>query len=186
MQVVRALANPTRIRLLEAVADEPASARELGTLVGEAPGVVSYHLRVLRATGCVRMAQPDIARRAEDCEYELAPTATPTRRLARSRPVHTGPGHPPATLVQSVLERGAPVRGEDLFGERKHQLGCTSIVVDKQGWREVASAVADAMDKVWTAQEKSRARLAEDGGEDIEATVAVAAFESAGDADRSC
>jgi DNA-binding transcriptional ArsR family regulator len=178
MQVVRALANPTRIRLLEAIADEPADARQLGALVGEAPGVVSYHLRVLRATGCVRMAKADIARPAEGCEYELAPTATPTRRLARPRLPHSGPGHPPASLVQSVLERGAPARGENLFGERKHQLGCTSIVLDKRGWQEVAAAVGEAMDRVWTAQEKSRERLAEEDAEGIEATVAVAAFES--------
>lgn len=178
MQVVRALANPTRIRLLEAIADEPAGVRHLGALVGEAPGVVSYHLRVLRATGCVRMAQTDIARRTEDCEYELAPTATPTRRLGRPRLLHSGPGHPPAAVVQSALDRGAPVRGEDLFGERKHQLGCTSIAVDKRGWQEIAAAVGEAMDKIWTAQERSRERLAEDGGESIEAAVAVAAFES--------
>lgn len=178
MQVVRALANPTRIRILDAIAERPASPREIGTTIGESPGVVGYHLRVLRATGCVRMVEDAPVGPTVERPYELAPSATPTRRLAPARATHSGPGHPPASIVQSVLERGRRHRGENLLGERKEQLSCASIVVDRQGWQEISEAIGEALDRISTAQERSAERLSTGSTNGIEATIAVMTFES--------
>lgn len=178
MQVVRALANPTRIRILEAIADGPASPNELSARIGEPPSSIGYHLRVLRATGCVRMVEDAPVGPTGDRPYELAPTATPTRRLARTRAAQSGPGHPPAAVVESLLDRGRPQRGEGLLGERKGHLSCGSVVVDRQGWREIAAAVGEALDRISTAQERSFERLSAAGEEGIEATVALMTFES--------
>jgi DNA-binding transcriptional ArsR family regulator len=181
MQLVRALASPTRIRILDAIADGPASLRELVSRMAEKQGVVSYHLKVLRATGCVRVAEPEPVSEAGERLYELAPMARPTRQLAPSR-VRTGPGHPPAGAVRAAIERGTPSTGEDLFGQRQNQLSCTSMVVDEQGWREIAAAIGEAMDRISTAHEGSAKRLTEGEENGINATVAVASFESPGQA----
>jgi DNA-binding transcriptional ArsR family regulator len=178
MQVVRALANPTRIQILDAIGEGPASPSELGARTGEPPGVIAYHLRVLRATGCVRLVEDAPVGATLDRPYELAPTATPTRRLARPRADHSGPGHPPASIVQSVLERGRRHGGENLLGERQEQLSCASIVVDKQGWREISTAIGEALDRISTAEERSAERLSAGAEEGIEATIAVLTFES--------
>lgn len=178
MQVVRALANPTRIRILDAIAEGPASPTELGARIGETPGVIAYHLRVLRATGCVRLVEDAPVGPAIERPYELAPSAMPTRRLAPTRAAHSGPGHPPASIVQSVLERSRRHRGENLFGERKEQLSCASIVVDKEGWQEIAAAIGEALDRISTAQERSAERLSTSSTKGIEATIAVMTFES--------
>jgi DNA-binding transcriptional ArsR family regulator len=178
MQVVRALANPTRIQILDAIVDGPASASELSARIGESPAVIGYHLRVLRTTGCVRMVEDAPVGAAGDRPYELAPTATPTRLLARPRTVPSGPGHPPASVVQSVLERGRKHCGEDLLGERREQLSCASLVVDKQGWQEIATAIGEALDRISTAHERSAERLSASAEKGIEATVAVMTFES--------
>lgn len=180
MQVVRALTNPTRIRILDALGEGPASPRELSARIDVAPGVVDYHLRVLRATGCIQLTEPEKIGPAGDRPYELAATATPTRWLARPKLVHSGPGHPPAAFVQSILQHGAPHRGEDFLGARKDQMSCASIVVDKQGWREISAAIGEAMDRISTAHRESTARMADSEEEGIEATIAVATFESPG------
>lgn len=176
-QVVRALASPTRIRILDAIADGPASPSELSARIGEAPSIVRYHLQVLRAAGCVQLAE-DAPITTVDRPYELAPRATPTRRVARPSAIHSGPGHPPVSTVQSMLEHGRGRPGEDLFGDRRDQLSCASIVVDRQGWQEISAAIGEALDRISTAHERSAERLLAGTDESIEATIAVASFES--------
>jgi DNA-binding transcriptional ArsR family regulator len=178
MQVVKALANPTRIRILDAIADGPASPRELSARVGESRGVIAYHLRVLRATGCVRLQEDAPVGAAVDRPYELAPNARPTHRVAQSGALHSGPGHPPASVVQSVLERGRRHHGEDLLGERRHQLSCAALVVDRKGWEEISAAIGEALDRISSAQARSAERLSAGKEKGIEATIAVATFES--------
>lgn len=178
MQVVRALANPTRIRILNAIADNPASPRELGARIGETPAAIGYHLRVLRASGCVRLVEDAPPRASVDRPYELAPSATPIRRVAPSPSGHPGPGHPPASVVQAALERGRRRHGEDLFGERRDQLSCASLVVDREGWQEISAAIGEALDRISAAHERSTERLSAGTDAGIEATIAVATFES--------
>ncbi|HEX5763089.1 MAG TPA: winged helix-turn-helix domain-containing protein [Solirubrobacterales bacterium] len=181
MQVVRALGNPTRIRILDAIEDEPASPREIAARTGGSPGVIAYHLRVLRATGCVRVVEDDPVGAASERAYELTPSARPTRRLARARWTSSSSGHPPASVIQSVLERGTRHRGENLFGERQQQLSCASILVDRQGWQEISSAIGDALERIADAEQSAAQRLSDCTEPGIEATIAVMTFESASD-----
>lgn len=50
---VRALAHPLRLRMLESLADQPATASMLARELGESSGATSYHLRALAAAGLI-------------------------------------------------------------------------------------------------------------------------------------
>ena len=50
---VKALAHPLRLRLLESLADGPATASMLARDLGESSGATSYHLRALAAVGLI-------------------------------------------------------------------------------------------------------------------------------------
>ena len=50
---VRALAHPLRLRMLESLADAPATASMLARELGESSGATSYHLRALAAAGLI-------------------------------------------------------------------------------------------------------------------------------------
>jgi hypothetical protein len=178
MQLVRALANPTRIRILDAIAEGAASPTQLARALDEKLGIVGYHVQVLRATGCLRQVQPEQAGPAAERSYALAPGATPTRHMAPARLVRSGFGHPPAAVVQSIVERDMPNPGTDIFGDGKDQLSCASIVVDAQGWREISAAIAEAVDRISAAHEESTRRLSDSDEEAISATIALASFES--------
>ena len=53
-QVLRAMAHPLRLRLIGSLRKEgPATASELGRLLGESSGATSYHLRILEKYGFV-------------------------------------------------------------------------------------------------------------------------------------
>jgi DNA-binding transcriptional ArsR family regulator len=178
MQLVRALTNPTRIRILDAIAEGPADPSQLAETLNEKVSVVGYHVRVLRATGCIRQVEGEQSGPAGERTYELAPTAKPTRHIAPERLIRSGFGHPPAAVVQSIVERDMPNPGTDICGDGKDQLSCASIVVDAQGWREISAAIAEAVDRISTAHEESARRLTDSDEEGISATIAVASFET--------
>jgi DNA-binding transcriptional ArsR family regulator len=50
---VRALAHPLRLRMLESLAQRPATASMLARDLGESSGATSYHLRALAAAGII-------------------------------------------------------------------------------------------------------------------------------------
>jgi DNA-binding transcriptional ArsR family regulator len=50
---VRALAHPLRLRMLESLAQKPATASMLARDLGESSGATSYHLRALAAAGII-------------------------------------------------------------------------------------------------------------------------------------
>lgn len=185
MQLVRAIANPTRIRILEAMTGGSATPAQLAEDLGERLSVISYHVEVLRTTGCVKFANKDERAPADRRTYEIAPEAAATRYLVRPKLSNWGLSHPPASLVRSIVNRGG---NADLdlseFGGRKrhHQLSCASIVVDQKGWREISTALGDVLDRVAAAHRESAKRLEESGEDGISATFALASFESGPDA----
>ena len=50
---IRALAHPLRLRMLESLADGPATASMLARELGESSGATSYHLRALASAGLI-------------------------------------------------------------------------------------------------------------------------------------
>jgi DNA-binding transcriptional ArsR family regulator len=83
MDALAALADPTRRRIVELLADAERDAGELGSHFSVSQPAVSRHLRVLRESGLVRV-RPDAQRRL----YSLDPTplAELDEWLARYRP----------------------------------------------------------------------------------------------------
>ena len=71
---MRALAHPTRLRLLGLLRERgPQTAAQLGDVVDEAPGTVSYHLSKLAASDLIRAADPQSADRRERWWQATAP-----------------------------------------------------------------------------------------------------------------
>lgn len=93
---LRALAHPTRLRLLGLLrADGPATGAMLAAVVHEAPGTVSYHLRTLADAGLVMRTEPRSGdRRTQWWEASAALTAW-----------DSAPSDPDAAAAVSALER---------------------------------------------------------------------------------
>ena len=177
-QLVRALLNPMRIRIFDAVAEGPASPGQLANRLEESLGVVSYHVGVMRITGCLQPVGAARPRRGDQCVYELTPLASPARRrISQRRIAPSDLGHPSAGALRAIVDR--EIAGLGAPGERRgDRLGCMSIALDRQGLRQVSAAIASALDQVSIAQEESARRLAGSDEEAIETTIAVASFKS--------
>jgi hypothetical protein len=179
-QLVRALLNPMRIRIFDAVAEAPASPNQLASAFDERLGIVSYHVGVMRTTGCIQPLGSVPAGRGEDCVYELTPLASPARRrLLRRQVAPPTLGHPSSGVLRAIVDREIANIGPDVLGERAaSRLGCMSIALDRRGLQQVTAAIGRALEQVSIAQEESAMRLAGTGEKAIEATIAVASFNS--------
>lgn len=178
-QLVRALLNPMRIRIFDAIAEGPASPNQLAATLDESLGVVSYHVGVMRTTGCLQPVGAPRPRHGDQCVYELAPLASPARSRISRR--HISPptlGHPSAGALRAIIDREMTELGAP--GERRgDRLGCVSVALDRQGLQRVSAAISGALDQVSIAQEESAKRLAGTDEQGVETTIAVASFKSA-------
>lgn len=64
--------GPTRLEILEALAEEPRTVGELATALGSDPGALREHVAVLETHNMV-----DVRTRPDDTEYAVVDGATP-------------------------------------------------------------------------------------------------------------
>jgi len=86
MEPLAALADPTRRRILELLAEAERDAGEIGSHFDVSQPAISRHLRVLRETGLVRV-RPEAQRRLYSLDPQ--PLADLDAWLARYRPFWT-------------------------------------------------------------------------------------------------
>lgn len=78
----RAIAHPIRVRILEVLAGRTASPSEIAKEIGEGVSNVSYHIKVLRTYGGIKMVREEPVRGAVEHFYR----ATGKIRLGLSQP----------------------------------------------------------------------------------------------------
>jgi DNA-binding transcriptional ArsR family regulator len=123
---VRALAHPLRLRMLESLADGPATASMLARDLGESSGATSYHLRALAAAGII----------VEDLERRKGRERWWKRDPERVGLISSAPAEDPeydAAVAQ--LESTMIGRDEDALRRYIHQRGEGEHTDE---WREAA------------------------------------------------
>ena len=123
---VRALAHPLRLRMLESLADGPATASILARELGESSGATSYHLRALAAAGLI----------VEDLERRKGRERWWKRDPDRVGLISSAPAEDPeydAAVAQ--LESTMLGRDEDALRRYMHQRGEDEHTDE---WRESA------------------------------------------------
>lgn len=71
--LVRALAHPLRLQILQALGNGPSSPKQISDLLGERLSNVSYHVRVLDKCNCIQLVETRPARGALEHIYRVKP-----------------------------------------------------------------------------------------------------------------
>lgn len=175
-QVQRALSQALRVETLERIATNPSSPRQIASVTGEPLGRIAYHAAVLHQTGCVKPVEP-VDSNPYDRVYELATLMPAPPRLALSDSTR---GHALASVLQRIVERGLAALEAGILGKRRDsQASCESILVDRQGWEEAQSILAEAAERIEALEAEAAKRLRSGGEPGMRATIAFVAFESA-------
>lgn len=173
--VAKALAHPLRTRILAALADRTASPSELAAELDVPLGVLSYHVRRLTALGFLKLVRRVPRRGAVEHYY----TATVRPRVSDeawgATPAVVKQAHIDAALTQigSDVAAAAAAGGFDVSDARVSRVG---VVVDEQGWLELARELDQTAGRIDKIEADSRARLEAGSGEERQASVVQMLF----------
>ena len=180
-RLVRALAHPLRIKILEILTERVASPNRLSGDLDAGLSHVAYHTRALDKCGCLELVDTAKRRGATEHFYKAAPHSFIGDRIWRRVPRALLGGVSGATL-QSFMDRAvAALEAGTIDAREDTTLAWMPVRLDQQGWDKVAATMEETVDKILTVQGESRWRLArnkERGA--ISAIVGVASFETPG------
>lgn len=167
-RLIKALAHPLRVRILSILETrDMASPNEMADELGVSLGVMSYHVRRLHALGFLELVKRTPRRGAIEHHY---------RAKARPRVTDEGWAETPSIVKRAMV--GASLSqitgyinaaaGQGGFDRGDAHLSRTVLMLDEQGWRELAGEMARWMARVEQMEAESLERI-QASGDDAEA-----------------
>lgn len=175
--LVRALAHPMRVRILEALQGRTASPTELARRFAESLGVVAYHANALLEVDCIEQVRTRPKRGTIEHFYTARPRSFIGHQDWRKAPLSVRGGVTGEALRTFLAKVGAALDADTIDSREDTTLNWMPITVDERGWRETAEILDRALRELMEVAAASRERL---GGEDgIPVVTGLAAFEAA-------
>lgn len=179
-RLVKALAHPVRIQILEILTERVASPNMIATELETGLSHVAYHTRALDRCGCLELVQTAQRRGATEHFYKARPRVFIGDQAWRSVPSSVR-GAVSAASLQTFMDKAVAALEAGTMDRRDDTtFSWMPLHLDDQGWQEVTQILRGATDRVVAAQEESN-RRARDAGRDqraISAVVALALFET--------
>ncbi|HEY0279154.1 MAG TPA: helix-turn-helix domain-containing protein [Solirubrobacterales bacterium] len=174
--LVRALAHPMRVQILEALQGRTASPTELSKEFKQSLGVVSYHANALLEVECIEQVRTQPKRGTIEHFYTAKPRSFIGHQDWRRTPVSVRGGVTDEAIRTFVAKVGDAIDAGTIDSREDTTLNWMPMQVDDQGWRETAEILDQARRDLQQVAIETRARLAEADG--IPVVTAMAAFEA--------
>ena len=156
-RLVKALAHPIRIRILNILDDKTATPKELAQALGLPLENVSYHVRTLKDFGFIKLERTRQVRGAVEHHYKVAARPQIGDKLWAETPRVVQEALIDAHLEALVgLIGQAALQGGFDFGEA--QVVRHSLALDDEGLEEASKVLRESYDKLEAISEKSRKR----------------------------
>jgi DNA-binding transcriptional ArsR family regulator len=179
-RLVKAMGHPVRNNALSILNERVASPNEISKELGESVGHVSYHIKVLKECECIELVDTAPRRGAMEHYYRATSRAFLTDEEWAHLPDSIRPGMS-ASLLQTLMNDATEALKSGSLDRRKDRhMSWTPMIVDEEGWDDVAESLGGLLERVLEIQAESAARLAKADKEGIPVTVAMLAFEAAG------
>lgn len=178
-RLVRALAHPLRIQILEILTEQVASPNLLANELGSELSDVAYHTRALDRCGCLDLVETAQRRGATEHFYKATPGAFVGAPSWRKVPRSVRGGVSAATLRTFLDKAVAALEAGALDSRDDTVFRWMPLLLDKEGWEEVVKIMEEATNLILASHLRSQDRLTESGGRNAISTVAgMAAFET--------
>jgi hypothetical protein len=181
-RLVRAMAHPVRIQILEILSERVASPNMIAVELDTGLSHVAYHTRTLDRCGCLELVQTAQKRGATEHFYKARPRAFIGDQTWRTVPSSIR-GAVSAASLQTFMDKAVSALEAGTMDEREDTtFSWMPLHLDEQGWQEVTAILRRATDRVVKAQEDSNRRAQGPGLDErtISAVVALALFETGG------
>jgi DNA-binding transcriptional ArsR family regulator len=184
-RLIKALAHPLRVRILSVLETrELASPNELSDELEVSLGVVSYHVRRLHALGFLELVRRTPRRGAIEHHYRAKARPRVSDDVWAETPGIVKRAMIGATLQQITGYTNAAAAGGG-FDRTEAHLSRTVLMLDDEGWKQLATEMVRWVEVVERIEAESQARIERSPGGEAESTAKRSAavmmlFESAG------
>jgi DNA-binding transcriptional ArsR family regulator len=180
-RLVRSVAHPLRIKILEALTDHVASPNAIADKLETDLSGVAYHTRELGRLGALELVDTGQVRGAIEHFYKATPRAFVGDPGWRKVPPSLLSGVSGATLQTFLDKAVTALEAGTLDGRSDTVFRWMPISLDEEGWKEVVAIMEEATKLMLAAHLRSQDRLNEKGDRGaVSAVVGQAAFETAG------
>jgi DNA-binding transcriptional ArsR family regulator len=175
-ELVRALAHPIRVSILEALQERVASPSELSKEMDVSLGVVSYHANTLVECGCLELVHTKPRRGALEHFFGVTPRSFIGHQDWRRAPLSLRGGVTSAAFQTFIEKASAAIEAGTIDSREDTTLNWMPMTVDATGWREVAEIMEETRKRLMEVHSRSSERLA--GEEGMPIIVGLAGFEA--------
>jgi DNA-binding transcriptional ArsR family regulator len=174
---LKALAHPTRVRIVAMLSERRASPVELSERLGETLGTVAYHVRTLRNLGVIKLVSTRQRRGAIEHIYEaVTPMRFSDEAWNSVSPI--GKQRQVGAQLQQAGEYAAGSAAAGGFDRPDAVLERTSLQLDDKGWKALVKAATRWTDEVERIKAEAGERLAGDGAGATGVGVVTLVFEA--------
>jgi DNA-binding transcriptional ArsR family regulator len=176
--VAKAFAHPLRVQILIILNERVASPNLLAQELDQSLNLVAYHVRVLEKYDCIELVDTKQRRGATEHFYRATRRQFLTDSEWARMPEVLRPGIATAMLKSVFEDIDAAVSSGTMEEVEDIHLSRTPMVVDQQGWGDVASLLSETLDRLLEIQAEASARIAEGGETGILSKVHMLHFKS--------
>ncbi len=178
LRMAKALSHPIRMQILTILHKRVASPNQIAQELGEGLSQVSYHVKVLRDYECIELVRTEPRRGAVEHFYRATARSFLSDQEFRSL---SGGEQQDISLVsvQMIIQDVMEALEAGTFNSREDRhFSRTPLILDEQGWGDIASLLAETLDRVLEIQVENSSRLATSDEKGIVAKVDILHFES--------
>jgi DNA-binding transcriptional ArsR family regulator len=177
-RVIKALAHPMRVQVLNVLEQRAASPSEIADELDLPLGNVSYHVRQLAASGLIRLVRETPRRGSVEHHYEL--TARPDIGDAEWAQLPDIVKHAMVSAalgpIGQAVNQAAATGG---FTRPEAHLSRTALTLDAEGWAEASKELVGMFERLAESERASLKRLEEaDHADESHSTVVLMHFET--------
>lgn len=178
VRLLKGLAHPIRLELLGILSYRDLSPSDFARHRGEPVSNITYHFNTLEELGCIELARTKPKRGSVEHIYRRIKRVIFTDRDWLIMPDEARQ-IVASTILRDLIGRMTQALQAGTFTAREDvHITWRPVTLDEQGWKEVTKILKNAFDAVSTAEVVAIERMRESGEEGLEATVALAGFES--------
>ena len=179
-RLVRALAHPLRIQILDILSERVASPNTLSMELETGLSHVAYHTRTLDKCGCLELVDTAQRRGATEHFYKASPGAFIGNREWRTVPSSVRGAISAATL-QTFLDKAiAALEAGTLDGRDDTIFRWMPLQLDEEGWKDVVATLEEATNQILAAHLRSQDRITSgESRETVSTVIGMASFETA-------
>jgi predicted ArsR family transcriptional regulator len=176
--VAKAFAHPLRVQILIILNEKTASPNMLAQQLDESLNLVAYHVRVLEKYDCIELVDTKQRRGATEHFYRATRRQFLSDDQWAQMPASLRPGMA-AAVVKSIFEDiGAASKAGTLEEVDEIHLSRTPMVLDQQGWSDVADLLNGSLDRLLEIQTEASNRLGKSKQDGVPARVHLLHFKA--------